>query len=679
MCRDAVVACHAALTELGGDGLSARVAPRTLHLPDDVVPSSPAITELADRLFRADIEELQLTRDVSPKEIARFCRTLARWDQRPDRHASFPEVLADQGVSTVRVLTAERITVLDLETLPAERLRRLEGERKARGEMEDYERALLAQKAWVRVDTSCPLEPIDTVDLAFLVEDQADLTQMLHDMADTQGRSRRGQAGLKDGINDLMQVYASLSPDVADERFEQLARSIMALDKDARRKLTSEVLMPELLETGKAAEVLRRLPDSEIVETLETLADLEMGGVGLLDLALKRLRLPQDRRSSIAGALTPELRQEQTMPQSFDGAPGTVTTPEARLSSQATASVDVREYTAHELSIDEETAEAIGRFREAVTRVDPRSERLRCIAGLIPHLRNPDRAAGLFKVALGLIRPLLQKNPSEAARWIETLREKADAVRALVPEIAELGDAMLGRLCSREFLRHEARRIAATTAGLRGGDQGDSSQLLKAFGGTAADSFLSALEAEESHEVRMQLLDLMCAHAEVLAPQLERRLDDDVWRIVRNAVRVLGFARPEVVSVIAPLLDHAEDRVAREAYMALSRIGSNAAADAILERLDTLDDGRRIVAEEALSRFKTAEGNRLAHRLLRDHGFCIQRPRFARKLIRRFVRTPSADWSEILMPLSSLRFRFWRPELARLGWAATAALKGPRA
>jgi hypothetical protein len=678
MCRDAVLGCHTAMTALSA-GLSARVAPRTLHLSDGAVPSSPAIIELSDRLFRADIEELQFSRDVSPKEIARFCRTLARWDQRPDSHASFPEVLADQGVSGVRVQPAERITVLDLETLPAERLRQLEGEREARGEKEDYERALLAQKAWVRVDTSCPLEPIDTVDLAFLVEDEADLTQMLHDMADTQGRSPRGQVGLKDGISDLMNIYASLSPDVADARFEQLARSIMALDEDARRRLTCEVLMPELLETGKAAEVLRRLPDSEIVETLETLSDLEMGGVGLLDLALKRLRLPQDRRSSIAKELSPELRGEPTTPSNFDEAPGVVTTPEARLSTQATASIDVRNYTAHEISIDEETAAAIGRFREEVTRVDPRSERLRCVAGLIPHLRSPDRAAELFEVVLGLIRPLLEKEPLEAARWIAALREKGDAVRTLVPEIAEIGDATLGRLCSGDFLRHEARRFATTTHGARGREGGESSRLLEAFGGTAADSFLVTLEAEESHQVRMQLIDLMCAHAEVLAPQLERHLDDDVWRIVRNAVRVLGFAGPEAASAIAPLLDHQEERVAREAYMALSRIGSNAAADAILERLDTLDDGRRIVAEEALSRFKTTEGNRLAHRLLRDHGFCLQRPRFARKLIRRFVRTPSAEWSEVLMPLSSLRFRFWRPEQARLGWAAAAAMKGPRA
>jgi HEAT repeat protein len=239
------------------------------------------------------------------------------------------------------------------------------------------------------------------------------------------------------------------------------------------------------------------------------------------------------------------------------------------------------------------------------------------------------------------------------------------------PEVADAISGVLRGLLGADYVRFQAQRW-------QGSEEPDAAvlEILDAFGSTAATAFLEALESEEQRAVRHAILDFMCAHAEVLAEGVGTYLTDPRWTCVRNAVRVLGFAGAGSEAELAVTLRHADDRVVRETFLALSRIGTPRAAEEILSQLGASEPKRRELAHDAIRRFPAAEGERLTRRLLSRPQLWADRPHVARALIERFMATGDPENDDLLRGLLPLRFQLWRPAHFRLGWAAARVLRG---
>lgn len=649
--------------------LRIRVAPHRLHLDLAAVPGSTAIDELAERLYRADVEEVTIRTDASATEIARFARQVAAWDRSRTVHDSLAEAIAEQGITRIRVRSTDRLDVLEFDVLPATQLEVLRAEKRAReDEAAGVDSAI--HKAWVRVETDCPLEPIDMVDLAFLVDSHADLARILVGMAEGEGQSIGAPMALRQTVSELIHLYSDLSDGAARTRFEELARTIMELEPEARRTLTRDVLLPDLMESGRAARVLRLMPDGEIVEALRTLVDLEAGAPGLMGLALERLSLPADRLRTLTRSVTDDVLPPAGFHIVRGAGDGIEESSRIRLASDGSVLRDLREYSALELAVDEETAGTLEQIRSEVVDMDDAAERLRCAISLIPHVRNPDRATGILDSVTGLLRPLLWEDARAAAGQVRALREVSESLEVADPEVAEAISSVLSGLLGPDYVQFQAQRWQQAEAP----DPGVL-EILDAFGSTAATAFMEALELEDRRAVRHGILDFVCAHAEVFADGVRVYLTDPRWTCVRNAVRVLGFAGPAGEVHLAATLRHSDDRVVRETFLALSRIGTPRAAEEILGQLGSGEPKRRDLAQEAIRRFPAAEGERLARRLLSKPQLWTDRPQVARVLIDRFMRTGAPGNEELLRALLPLRFQFWRPARMGLGWTASSALR----
>lgn len=662
LCQESVEACLSAFKSLPEVVIELRVSPTRIDHASGPIPASPVVTELAERLFRADIEELSLRRETPSKELSRFCQQLATWDRRPDLHESFAETLSELGVSSIRARSADKADVLDLEILTAERMVHLAEERHARAPEDQRAEGESRRRAWIQVDTDCDVESIDLVDLAFLLDNQGDLARVLCDIAEGGPPTANAAEALSQSMAELIELYGSLSPRIAEQRFSELAHTLMTLDERVRTALTRDVLLPDLLETGKAARLLRLLPEREILEAVRTLAELEVGAPGLVKLALDRLALPGDRRNALSHAIAGSIGTDETRVGLAPDAPS--------LQGDGTER-DLREYTAYQLSVDRPTAAQLGRIAAAVEETDRAEARLRCWIDLVRHIRNPDHAEEILSQAGELLRSRISSRSAEAADWIRELRAAGDAIRELRPEVAEVVDDLLSALCSPDFIRSEARTWTAADE-----STAESQRLLRAFGPVSVEALIELLEEEEARGLRRRLVDFMCENAAAFAPGLGRYLTDDRWTVVRNAARVMGFAGPGRESELASLVGHAEERVSREALLALARIGSLEAIDLITDQLGHRHPVRRAMAEESLQTLSVEEGRRQVHRLLGDSDFFRRYPALARRLVRRFAPASGRNWEGVLRPMLSARFRFWQPRLMVLGWAAAGALRG---
>lgn len=666
LCRESVAECLSALEQLPSEALELRVAPRELFDGENPLPSTAVLTELAERLFRADVESLRVGRQTPPKELARFCRQLATWDRRRERDGSFAEALGEQGVGSIIVRAADKLEVLEIGVVSAERLARLTEERRARAPEDRGGESDGSLQAWIQVDTDCDVESIDLVDLAFLVENQADLAQVLYDISEGGAQSASGAEALRGSIAELIALYSSLSPRVAEKRFDDLARTLRTLDPETRNALTRDVLIPDLLETGKAARLLRMLPNEEVVEAIRTLGELEIGAPGLVKLAFDRLDLTDERRTSLAKAVGESLGAGDSEAESGSSS-------RIRLSADGTEGRDLREYTALELSVDVETAAELERIRTALCATKGPDATLLCCANLVRHVRNPDHVEEIVAKAKEALVDLIRSDPGQAAGAVKELSLAAESVREYRPEVSEAADRLILSVFTPPSLGAQTEDWLDPETTDPGGRD-----LLITLATAWLEVFVRFLEEEPSRAARRRLMDFMCENGTALAPVSLPYLSDERWTVVRNMVRIIGFAGPGHEAQLAPLLEHPQDRVARETLLALARMGTAEAAELVVARLADEDPTRRAMAEESIRTFPVEEGRRQTRRLLADRSFLRRSPELARSLVERFVASVDAGWEDVLSPIRSLRFRFWNRRRMALGRAAAAALKGRR-
>lgn len=669
LCLESVTACRGSLSVLP-DGLELRVSPSGLDAAAPL-PTTPMVRELGDRLFRADVEAVEVEVAASASELARFARLVARWDRRADPSQTIAERLLDEGVTAVRLRMTERLQVLEIPPLRPREERALREERGARGERRVVDPLEEGGGTWVRAEIGGRVESLDLVDLAALLDDPLELARVLLEARGDDPDGSDPPELLAASLTELVNLYGALGPASARTRFEALAGTIGRLDESARTRLADEVLLPDLLETGRVAALIAALPDAEIGRMLGRFAERRLGAPGLVEAALERLGLPRERETAVRSAL-------RAVGHDPVGRNGDGTTARRELSdglslggNGATAEA-LLELAAQDLAVDRATERSLRELRQQATGASDLEERLRSRVQLVYHVANPEVAAGFLDSTVQLLGSLVERGDlSDAARWVGRLRVAADAVRSHGPEVSEAVERSLAELCSVEFVRRAVRGWEEPEP------EKGSRELLAALGPIAAPRLLEALEQEPSRAARRRLIDFMRQEARELAPGLLPCLSDPRWTVVRNAVSVLGFAGEGYESGLTLLLEHEEPRVVREAFLALARIGSEEAALRVVERVRAEDAAVREMACESVRRFPRATGRRMAGEVLADPTFPARWPAAARELVRHFFsRGRVGAERAALESLKGLRFHLWHPGRMRLGWAATAALRG---
>jgi hypothetical protein len=161
-------------------------------------------------------------------------------------------------------------------------------------------------------------------------------------------------------------------------------------------------------------------------------------------------------------------------------------------------------------------------------------------------------------------------------------------------------------------------------------------------------------------------------HIELLAG----RLRDDRWFVVRNLIYVMGrIGGPKVISYLAPLVRHAEQRVRKEVIKTLDGMDSEKAIDVLLECLRDQESAVRMMALRALARRKTPRVIEPLTALIDDRQFAAKD---VSEKLEVFVTLGASGRPEALSMLKQyLKGSSWwrRTGQEQLCWCAAYALK----
>lgn len=193
------------------------------------------------------------------------------------------------------------------------------------------------------------------------------------------------------------------------------------------------------------------------------------------------------------------------------------------------------------------------------------------------------RDAGDFGTLLPAL-VVLGQHAAPGGRRPAAARQQADALLSDLVDGPTL-EWIIGRVGSRE---------ARGERELLGG-------VLLRLGARALTPLLDALSATEDRQARRALSQIIGLYGEAAVPEIELRLRDERWFVVRNMATLLGEIRsPRPVPAIVELLVHEDGRVRRAALQALARIGGPAATAHVVRCLTSGDPELQVQAILAL-------------------------------------------------------------------------------
>jgi hypothetical protein len=673
LCVDAIDACHKGLGMVESERLHCIVSPRELLVSGAMVGRGTLIEqELARRLHEAHVATLDIERGASPRDLSRFCSDLVAHRDGPET-LPLGETLAEHGVDRIVLGAAYQPEVFDVAAAPAVR-RSLVAQERQRREAEPMGPAAHLyppDKGWVRTDPGLPLGPLALQDLAILVEDPASLASMLSSLAgDLPHDAATPGDALERRFGDVSRLFSSLEPRLARVMFAKLAGAVLALDSHRRQRLLSSTILPGLIDGGSEGHVLGDFPDVELADALSLLLDLETAAPELLSIALDRLKLSDERRDQVAPLLESRIRARaggQNQPQGESALDERTRQLLKVATGERRSFVD---FAAFDLAMDPASASVIDGAGGAIAGTDPTLVQLTAVCQLVRIEPNPEVVDRLLQKAGGLLGTLESDGRwTEMTRWLRQLREHATALREPRPDVAAAIAAGLTAFFDQSRVRgllalHEA-----------GGERSLLAQdVMSAAGPILAPPLLAYLEARGGEQPARRVVQLLCAHADVLAPALAECLPGAPLVSAVAATRALGLAGRGYEPIVAAQLSRDEEPVVREALRALARIGSDDAAAAVAAHLRRCAPGGRAAAEEALGRFDPEASRPYVRELLHDRQFVVEDPDAAIRLLDRAARARTDGLEPALEALAPLRFRFWNPGLMRVGRRSQALL-----
>ena len=678
MCTDAIDACHRAFMGLDVDGpFTFRVAPRTIIVGDEVVGGDSIIEqEVARPLHRVRVASVEIERGVSIRDWSRFCTTLAAAARASRLTSSFAELLLDAGVAAILPRETPRPEVLDIGA-PAPAVRTLVDRERVRQAAAvsggPAQHLYPPDKGWVRVDPGAAIdESISLTDLTVIVNEPAELAAMLARLIDGDAADAAGDAALQQRYDDVVMLISAVDPRLARVLFSKLARAVLRLDADTRRTLLRSAVLPSLLDGRLAGEaVLGEFPDVDLADALCLLLDLEAAAPQLLSLALDRLRLPSERRTSLTPLIEAKLDARAARdgdadrtPTSFDDQARALT----RLDYGIAANLS--EFTAFDLSINDQTAATLATLRDAATTVDGPDAQLACAVGLVRIEPNPAVAAAVLARALPSLRVLVRdRRWPEVTRWVARIAEAEEHVEPLRPDVAAAVRDTVAALCDRTLVQDLAQLCGSEPT------QRYASAIVAALGPSLVPAWLAALDDATDRARARSLAGAMCQCARRVAPAIARRLPSLGADASRSAVAVLGFAGAGYEQCIVERVSVDDERTSREALRALARSATAKAAALIVGQLE---QGHALVhpaAEEALWRLPASIALAKTRELLGRREFVTRNPQSAARLLERAAQTGDDGFDPVLESLTSLRFHFWSPAIARVGAKARELLQ----
>jgi len=651
------------------------VAPDGLIVDETHIGGTLVSQELARRLRTARVATLDFDPHAMPRHLSLFCARLVQCDGLGKTATTLAELLADDGVDTIVAAMAPRPEVLDVggPAAPLCELVAHEQQRRqtwfASGVPVNY--LYPPDKGWVRFDPGTSLNHVSLADLAVLVNDPAAVAAMLLRLTDDEPASPgEGTSALEQKFSDVATLFASLDPTLARVMFGKLTRAVLELEPRRRQDLLRRTILPGLLDGRPDGGVLRDFPDVDLVDSLFLLLDLEAAAPEVLTTALHRLDLPASRRDEVVPLLNARLEGAKSSREEPDDcrqreidrlAGGLIRVDGAQ-------GKDFSEFTAFDLSIDEQASAAMDALHDAIASTNVPVVRLGLLANLVRLQPNPTVAETFLREAVVLFGHLDRSGRrQELASWASTYARLAITLGPTRPEVAAaITDALtafqiparIAALADLHDRKAETRHIADA--------------LVDAFGVTLVPGMIALLDDPAWQSKAPAVVSLMCDHALLFAFPLADRLGSASAAAARAIVKALGFAGPGYEATLEAQLEHDDEQTAREALRALARIGSTRAAALVAGRLQAGRIERRAAAEEALWRFPSVHARAQVRQLLGRREFVVGAPDLASRLLTRATNNGAgtAGLQDVLAGIESLRFRFWNPGLVRVAMKA---------
>ncbi len=672
LCTDAIAACHRAFAGLERrDRLEVRVTPTELVVDDLRLGAGNIVGhELVRRLHRGRVVALDIDRAATPRHLSHFCGAVIRAEGASAAKTTLAELLLEQGVDTIVAQMARRPEVVDLGAPPAPVCDLVGHEQRRRQEIVasggrvDY--LYPPDKGWVRLDPGTPLETVSLVDLAVLVDNPADVAQILLRLTDEDpAGADDASSALERKFSDVTTLFSSLDPRLARVMFSKLARAVLDLEPSRRTALLRRTILPGLLDGRADGTVLHDFPDVDLADSLCLLLELETAAPEVLTAALNRLDLPAERRQAVVPLIDARLS---------GGRPASAPSGEREIDRMARRLVrvdaapgkDFSEFAAFDLSMDDHTMASLDDARVRIGETDLAGAQLRFLASLVRLEPNPTVVDGLLRRSMPIFAALERAGRwSELAESASRYREMATSLQASRPDVADaIGSALAAFVMP-------ARAAALVDLWLRD-DEGRriARALIEAFGGAVVPGLVALVADPSQHAKAPTAVALLTEHASRLAPALVAHIDGPNAPVTRAVVKALGFAGLGYETAIAGALAHGDDQVAREALRALARIGSPQAAMLVTREILAGHAGRQAAAEEALWHFPPARTGTQVRQLLGDHDFVGRHPEAAARLLARAAHAGTAGLDDVLAALEPLRFHFWQPGVVKVALKA---------
>jgi hypothetical protein len=670
MCQQAVEACLRALVSLETrDDVTFRVNPRELIVDEEARGRGTLIElELARRLHVAAIADVTFERSASAREVARFCGALLRTSDRSLPAMPLIDLMSEHGVERIVLRPAHRPEVLSItsDTAPIQHV--IDHERRRQGEVFSsgpVNHLYPPGKGWIRVDPSTRLETVSLIDLALLADDPAALAGMLMRLTDGDAlHTIDDDDALTQKYSDVARLFAAMDPRLARAMFAKLARAVLDLDSDRRQVLLKRTILPGLLDGRMDGAVLRDFPDLELADSLCLLLDLEAAAPDVVTAALSRLDLSAERQATMLPLLEARVQTKIGVAPVQETSIDTHAKRLVRIDRDRAKSV--AEFAAFDLAIDGDTRDVLDQVRFGIAATDVTSLQLDCLWKLTRLEPNPETVQQFARRARPLLETLEreQRWPAFAA-WMQRYRDLAQGLQESRPDVTLVLRAHFAELCTAE----RASRIVALA---EQGDEGraQAATIIDALGADIAPQLLTHVNGAHGRTAAQ----IICDHAALFAPSLARAAEDAAPGAQRVIARALGLAGEGHEATLGSLLRVADEHTVREALRALAKIGTAHAATIVASRIQEGRDWVAAAAEQTLWHFPKPEADRQVIDLLSRREFVVRQPDAAARLIDHAPREVATD--AVLEPLQTLRYRIWKPSLARIGRKARARLAG---
>jgi hypothetical protein len=435
---------------------------------------------------------------------------------------------------------------------------------------------------------------------------------------------------------------------------------VLKIEPARRQDLLRRTILPGLLDGRADGNVLYDFPDADLADSLCLLLELETAAPEVLTTALNRLDLSPERRSSVIPLIDTRLREgaDLRVDRSREREIDRLARRLVRV--DASSAKDFSEFSAFDLSINQEAETAIVGARSAVGSVDAPSAQLGLLLNLVRLEPSPTTESSLVGRTAALFDQLERlKRWQDLAHWAMGYRRLAEELREARPDVAE---AITDGLAA-----FNAPTRAATVIDLhqRAETRQIADDLVQAFGVAVVPGLMKFLGHASDESKTAAVLSLMSSHAQLLAPGLIPYLDGATPPIVRVIVRTIGFAGSGYEGALSRLLEQNDEQMSREALRALARIGTAQAATLVARQVQFGTVARR-AAEEALWHLPPARASAQIHLLLGNREFVMQNPEVAERLLGRAAHVGTDGLQDVLADLEPLRFHFWSPRLMRV-------------